>query len=199
MVGGSAEEILRADSDLVIGMPASRHPALALIEQPRFRTVDLSTANSYADIVHSVRAVAQAVGHPDRGDALIADMNAQLARLPKARPGVVAAYYQRRGYLTGTGTLIDDLMTRVGVVNLASTLGKPALSQVSLEEMVAAAPDYLIVESATDRVTDEGTAMLHHPALDGIARISIPQAWTVCGGPAYVQAARAISGATKRH
>jgi iron complex transport system substrate-binding protein len=59
--------------------------------------------------------------------------------------------------------------------------------------MVAARPDYIIVESATDDVTDLGTEMLHHPALRGIPRISMPQAWTVCGGPAYVTAARAMA------
>jgi len=34
---------------------------------------------------------------------------------------------------------------------------------------------------------------MHHPVLDGIPRIGIPQAWTVCGGPAYVKAARAMA------
>ena len=69
-------------------------------------------------------------------------------------------------------------MTRVGLINLAGKLGKPPLSQLSLEEMVAAQPDFLIVESATDKVTDQGSEMLHHPALKDIPRISIPQAWT---------------------
>jgi iron complex transport system substrate-binding protein len=59
--------------------------------------------------------------------------------------------------------------------------------------MVAARPDYLIVESATDDVRDQGTEMLHHPALRSIPRISLPEAWTVCGGPAYVRAAQAIA------
>ena len=94
--------------------------------------------------------------------------------------------------MTGTGTLIDELMARVGLVNLAGKLGKPPLSQLSLEEMVAAQPDFLIVESATDKVTDQGSEMLHHPALKDIPRISIPQAWTVCGSPAYTTAARSI-------
>ena len=122
-------------------------------------------------------------------------MDADLAKIGKRHSRSVAAYYQRRGYMTGAGTLIDDLMRRVGMVNLAAKLGKPPLSQVSLEEMAAAQPDYLIVESATDSVADQGTEMLHHPALRGLKRISIPQAWTVCGGPAYVQAARALATA----
>jgi len=193
LIAGSAEEVLAANPDLVIGMPARGSRATKILRAQDYRAIDLQTTNNYADIVASIRQVAQAVGHVERGEALIARMNAQLARLPKARRPMVAAYYQRRGYMTGTGTLVDDLMARAGVTNLASILGKPSLSQISLEEMRAAAPDFLIVESATDQVVDQGTAMLHHPILAGIARVSIPEAWTVCGGPAYVEAARALS------
>ncbi|GFE74737.1 ABC transporter substrate-binding protein [Novosphingobium sp. TCA1] len=191
--GGAAEEVLAADPDLVIGMPARRNPAIAVLKKQQYRSLDLKSAHDYEGILKSIRDVARAVGHPERGEALIARMNAQLARLPKGSSGKVAAYYQRRGYLTGTGTLIDDLMTRVGLVNLAGKLGKPSLSQMSLEEMAAAQPDFIVIDSATQKVTDQGTEMLHHPILRGIPRIAIPQAWTVCGGPAYVKAARAMA------
>jgi iron complex transport system substrate-binding protein len=186
----SAEEILNIRPDLVIGMPARRSSS---ISAGSYRTLDIAPANRLEDIYHSIAQVAAAVGHPDRGSALIARMRSDLARLPRIGRGKVAAYYQRRGFLTGTGTLIDDLMRRLGLVNLASKLGKSPLSLVSLEEMVAARPDYLMVESATDHVTDQGSEMLHHPALRNIPRISIPQAWTVCGSPAYVTAARSIT------
>src|SRR3546814_15232668 len=63
----------------------------------------------------SSRETAAAVGHPERGAALIARMEGELAGLPKPGKGRVAAYYQRRGYMTGTGTLIDELITRVGL------------------------------------------------------------------------------------
>src|SRR3546814_15983772 len=89
-------------------------------------------------------------------------------------------------------------MTRVGLVNLAGQLGKPPLSQLSLEEMDAAEPDFLIVESATDVVTDQGSEMLHHPAIKDIPRISIPQAWTVCDSPAYTEAARSMAPQSAR-
>src|SRR3546814_5799188 len=95
--------------------------------------------------------------------------------------------------MTGTSTVVDDLMRRVGLVNLAGRLGKPAMSQLSLEEMIAARPDWLIVESGSEEVVDQGTEMLRHPILRAIPRIRLPQAWTVCGGPAYVDAARSIA------
>jgi len=189
----SAEQILAIDPDLVVGMPASRSAPMRALKGHRFNLLDLQSADTVDQIYASIRQTAVAVGHPERGEALVARMQAALARLGKPGGGKVAAYYQRRGFMTGTGTLIDDLMQRMGLVNLAAKLDKPPLSQLSLEEMVAAQPDYLIVESATDKIADQGTEMLHHPALAGIPRISIPQAWTVCGSPAYVQAAEGMA------
>lgn len=198
LLSNSAEQILAIEPDLIVGMPASRSAALAALPRQNYPLLDLATANSLDDIYASIRATAAAVGHPGRGAALIAQMQRELAGLPKPGRGRVAAYYQRRGYMTGTGTLIDELMTRVGLVNLAARLGKPPLSQLSLEEMVAAEPDFLIVESATDVVTDQGSEMLHHPALRDIPRISLAQAWTVCGSPAYTQAARSMTAQIAR-
>ncbi|WP_332817614.1 ABC transporter substrate-binding protein [Sphingopyxis sp.] len=199
LLSNSAEQILAIEPDLIVGMPASRSAALAALPSQTYPLLDLDTANTLEEIYISIRETAAAVGHPERGTALIARMEGELAGLPKPGKGRVAAYYQRRGYMTGTGTLIDDLMTRAGLVNLAGKLGKPPLSQLSLEEMVAAEPDFLIVESATDKVTDQGSEMLHHPALKDIPRISVPQAWTVCGSPAYAQAARSMADQIAQH
>nr|WP_156363382.1 MULTISPECIES: ABC transporter substrate-binding protein [unclassified Sphingomonas] len=191
---GSAEDVLVLRPDLVIASPFRRQTVAAVLAGRHVATLDLPPADSYAAIVRQVRQVAAAIGHPDRGETLIRRMDTALARLPRAPGGGrTAAYYQRRGFLTGTGTLVDELMQRLGLANLATRLGKPALSQLSLEQMVLARPDYLIVESATDRVTDQGTEMLHHPILDGIPRLRIPEAWTVCGGPAYVRAAQSLA------
>ncbi len=198
LLSNSAEQILAIEPDLIVGMPASRSAALRALPRQDYPLLDLATANRLDEIYASIRETAAAVGHPERGSALIARMQGELAGLPKPGKGRVAAYYQRRGYMTGTGTLIDELMGRVELVNLAGKLGKPPLSQLSLEEMVAAEPDFLIVESATDVVTDQGSEMLHHPAIKDIPRISIPQAWTVCGSPAYTQAARSMTAQIAR-
>lgn len=193
VIKNSAEQILAIDPDLIVGMPASRSAPMRALKGHKYNLLDLDTANTVDEIYASIRQTAVAVGHPERGEALIANMQARLARIGKPGGGKVAAYYQRRGFMTGTGTLIDDLMQRMGLVNLAAKLDKPPLSQLSIEEMVAAQPDYLIVESATDRIADQGTEMLHHPAIANIPRISIPQAWTVCGSAAYVQAAEGMA------
>ncbi|HEX7782795.1 MAG TPA: ABC transporter substrate-binding protein [Sphingobium sp.] len=189
---GSAEDVLILDPDLLISSPSRRAGTRATLKG-RYPTLELPPAKSYADIVSQMREVAAAIGQTKRGEALIRNMDASLGKIPMKRQPGVAAYYQRRGYLTGAGTLVDELMARVGLVNLATKLGKSALSRISLEDMTAAQPDYIIVEDTTERVTDLGTEMLHHPALDGIKRLHLPQAWTVCGGPAYVLAAQSLA------
>jgi len=197
-VGYSAERVLAAKPDLILGMPATGSPALAGSSGDT-RLLDVRFANSLPDIYASIRETAAAVGHSDRGETMIARMEQDLAAIGRPGRGRVGAYYQRAGYLTGTGTLVDDLMKRLGLVNLADRLGKPVIAQLSLEELVAAQPDFLIVEEATDRVDDLGKEILHHPALRGIPRIRVREAWTVCGGPAYVAAARSMADQLAQH
>ena len=195
VIDASSEDLLHLAPDLVLtdaGFPA---PALAALPDRKFRTVPLNWVARYDDIVAQLRQVGDAVGHRPRADALVARMDRALARIDgAARGGRVAADYQRRGYLTGSGTLVDELMGRVGLVNLATRLGKPALSQLSLEEMVAARPDR-VLRSEDAAVVDRGTELLAHPAIRRIGRIDLPQAWTVCGGPAYVLAAERLADA----
>ena len=190
----SAEMLLVARPDMIVAMPGQHGGALAAIGAGRAQLVDLPSAETYAAIVAQLRQVGDAVGRPARAEALIRRMDARLSALP-VRPGRgrVAAYYQRRGYLTGTGTLVDELIGRAGLVNLATRLGKPVLSQLSIEELVAARPDFLILESDSAAVTDQGTEMLVHPALRHIPRLWLPQKWTVCGTPEYVLAAESLA------
>ncbi len=187
-----SEQVLAIRPDLLIGRADGMGGVAGTPRGMRVAGIGLEDSNNYADIVAQIRQVARAIGHADRGEALVTQMNRGLAGLPRLRDGKVAAYYQRRGFMTGTGTLVDDLMRRAGLVNLAARLGKPGLAQIGLEQMIAARPDFIIIERETMRVRDQGTEMLHHPILRAIPRLTLPQAWTVCGGPAYVEAARSL-------
>ena len=189
VAGTSTETLLALQPDLVLaGWPGQADAALRL--GLRARVLVVPPAESYAAIVAQAGAVAGAVGHPDRGRALVKRMDAVLAAIPKPGRGQVAADYQRRGFLTGANTLTDEMMRRVGLANLATRLGRPALSQLPLEAMVAARPDYLIVGGRGD---DLGSLMLDHPALADLRRLRLPSALTTCGGPAYPVAVRMLA------
>jgi iron complex transport system substrate-binding protein len=189
-VGASAEALLAAQPDLILtGWPGQADAAVGAGLKTQMLVVP--PANSYADIVGQVRMVARAVGHPERGEALIRRMDADLAAIPRTGRGRTAADYQRRGYLSGAGTLMDDMMTRVGLRNLTTRLGLPALANLPLEQFVAHRPDFLI--TGTGKARDLGSAMIDHPAIAGISRLHLPGPLVDCGGPSYPKAIRLLS------
>jgi iron complex transport system substrate-binding protein len=189
----TAEELLVLAPRLLLAAPYQVAAKAKLL--PDTRIVAVPEANDEPAIEENIRTVAAAVGHADRGDRLIASIRAQLPPVIPGR-GPIVAQYQRGGYLTGTGTLVDDLMRRAGLTNLATVLHRPPLSRLSLEAIIAAKPDYLLLETRDGIAGDRGAALLDHPALarafPAARRLTIDGAWTVCGGPAYPKAVAAL-------
>ncbi|ATE65357.1 ABC transporter substrate-binding protein [Rhizorhabdus dicambivorans] len=195
-IRGSAEEMLTLKPDLVFSSGFGTPAALAVLKSRHVKLVQLPWDDSFESIERTARLVAAEIGHPERGEALVATMRARLKALgPPPGRGRVAAYYQRRGYLTGQGTLIDEMMRRAGLVNLATRLNRPMLSYLSVEQMAVARPDILFVENGRT-VRDKGTEMLQHPLLRRVIpparHIDIGEALTTCGGPSYPDAMAAM-------
>ena len=149
--------------------------------------VDIKPARNFADVIAQTRLVAKAIGHPERGEALIRSMQARVDAAGRRPVKGVAAHYERGGYVTGKASLMDDLMDRAGLINLArkgETLGR-----MSLEQIVQARPDYLVVGEGPRGGQDEGALIFDHPALMNAVprshRLVVPEALTVCGGPSY--------------
>jgi iron complex transport system substrate-binding protein len=193
IVRGDAESILPLKPDLIVGNP--RFQTAALLRQFGLPILDIGFDNSFDDIVAHTRLIAAAIGHPDRGEALIAKMRAQLAQIPLPhRAGLNAVYYQRAGFVIGPGTLMDEMLHRAGLRNLATQLNGNAISQVDLETLVAAQPDVIVYTNDWRHARDWGAMLLNHPALTTLhsRRIYVPDTLTVCGGPSYPVAVAAL-------
>lgn len=200
---GAVEEVLLLKPDLVIGGSARRQGPMAELRKRDIPIIAVPPANTYKTVVKQVRLIAKAVGRPERGEALIAQMDKDLAAIPQnagAKP--VAAYYQKRGYLTGTGTLVDEIMSRAGLTNLAARQGRKSVTRMSLETIILAHPDYLIIDSAANPHADNGSELLFHPALlrtiPPAHRLSLPGAITVCGGPFFPQAVAELAAQVRK-
>jgi iron complex transport system substrate-binding protein len=198
---GQAEAVLALRPDLVIASPYRRADALALLKG-RVRIVDLKPAKSFDDVISQTRLIAAAIGQPARGEALIRSMQARVAAAGRQPLHGIAAHYQRGGFITGPGSLMDDLMTRAGLINLARRLHGAALGQVSLEQIVYDRPDFLIFTDGAPADQDEGSLALDHPALARAVpparRLHISAALTVCGGPSYPDAVERLQAEAVR-
>ncbi|MBL6938577.1 MAG: ABC transporter substrate-binding protein [Alphaproteobacteria bacterium] len=198
-VRGNAEGILPLKPDLIVGSPSRGLQTRSLLKRFGLGILDIGADNSFADIVEHTRLIADAIGHPGRGAALIAKMQAQLAQIPALHAAAppTAVYYQRQGFVTGPGTLMDEMMRRVGLSNMAIRFADGTLARVDLETIVSAQPDFIIFTNDRRHIRDWGAMLLNHPALAAVRskRIYVPDNLTVCGGPSYPPATAALSRA----
>jgi iron complex transport system substrate-binding protein len=192
---GSAEIVAALDPDLVLG---SRYDGPAIREMVRrlgYPLEEFEVARSIADSVAQIRAVAGLVGHPGRGEAMVASIEAARARalaLPRPAAAPTAVVYERRGFVSGGATLTRELLALVGIDDRSAAIAGGPGGFVPLERIVALRPDYLVVTAPSLGAVDQGAALLAHPALSALyppgRRIVLPEAMTVCGGASLAAA-----------
>ena len=185
----TAETVVGLHPDLILAGRFTKRATRDMLDRLGYRLELLDAARSIDDSIAQIRQVAALVGHADRGEALIADIEAARARTiaaaPRARP--TAAVYQRRGYVTGGDTLTGELLAIAGFTNAGEALAGKSGGFVPLEQIVARPPDFIVVAASAKRAEDQGSALLAHPALARLyppeRRIVLPEKLTVCGGP----------------
>lgn len=187
---GRAEEILRLDPDLVLAGAFSARAATGLLARLGRRVVEIPVATALDDVARNVALVAEAVGEPDKGRALVRAFEAETAALRRAAdpgsPAPLAALYWANGYGSGPGTLANALVEAAGFRTLGRRLGIAGTGILPLETLVAAAPDALIL-GRLRRGPALAAAALDHPALArglaGAARAALPDRLWLCGTP----------------
>lgn len=197
-VDGTMEEVIALRPDLVVGSTFISPAARAAYARLGLRYEGFGITPRVADSIAQIRTLAALTGHPERGEALVARIEAALAA-NKAPPGapVAAVVWQSGGIVPGADTLISELLTRTGFVNAAAAQGMHQADVLGLERMLAAPPR--VIFAAGNPASNEDR-MLGHPALDSLkdtrkARIAPALLW--CGGPTIVRAAQHL-GAVRR-
>ena len=190
--------------DIVLASLFDKRATRELLKAQGLRLAEFSVPRNLDEVKAQIRQMGEIVQHGDRAEAEIARLDAAMAR---ARQAVVAKHYSvlplsRRGWVSGGDSLVSSLLTETGLFNAASELGVAGGGLVSLEEIVRAKPDFLLVSEEGDRAEDEGRAFLLHPALERFyppsRRIVIPERLTVCGGVMLADALDALVKELKR-
>jgi iron complex transport system substrate-binding protein len=191
-IQGLAEEVLRLDPDLLITNPWGASQTLALLRDFDIPTLHLDYVTSYEGILAETRLIAKAIGQEARGEALIRSMSATLEDAALARDGAPmpsAVPFQRRGFTTGSETLLDEALRRAGLRNFSAERGRIDVGRIGLEDIVSGRPDFLLLQEPISASEDLGTELLTHPVLTRLypesRRLYLPQALIGCGGPSF--------------
>ena len=198
---GNAESVVGLNPDLVLAGRFTRLATREMLGRLGYRVVLLDTARSVDASIKQIREIAELVGHIQRGEALIGEIETaqREAEARAASQRHTVAFYQRRGYVTGGDTLTGDLLRIVGLTNTGGSLAGKSGGFVPLEKLIADASDYIIMSATSRAAEDQGSALLAHPALVELyppeRRIVLPDRLTVCAGPSLPEAFRHLGNA----
>jgi iron complex transport system substrate-binding protein len=200
---GLAEEIIPLNPDLVVAGTFTARTAVAMLKQTRFPVTEFGVARNIADVRSGIRKMAALVGEPARGEALVAFFDQRLAGIgttpPARRP--TALVFNANGFTVGAGTLVDDIMARAGLDNVAARMNLGNYTQLPLEVVVRSNVDILIVSARRVGPPSLATALLDHPVLSKLGPkthvVVMPTKLWSCGGPEVAEAVARLHAAAE--
>ncbi|TVR78385.1 MAG: ABC transporter substrate-binding protein [Rhodospirillales bacterium] len=201
---GLSEEILPLEPDLVVAGSFTAQPTVRLLTRLGYPTLVVDFARSIDDVRANVRILGEAVGQMARADALIGSMDGRLAAAagPTGSNRRTALYLQPNGYTAGRDSLIDDVIRHAGLTNLGAEAGIRGHGRLSLETLLALAPDILITDESRDRAPALAYEILEHPAITTLLgrsiRVKVPTRLWICGLPAIAEAVEILADARRR-
>lgn len=200
---GLAEEIIPLDPDLVVAGTFTARTAVAMLKATRFPVTEFGVAHDIADVRSGIRKMAALVGEPARGEALVASFDGRLAEIGTPAPGrrPTALVFNANGFTVGAGTLVDDIMARAGLDNVAAHMKLGNYSQLPLEIAVRSDVDILIISARRDGPPSLATALLDHPVLSKLGPkthiVVLPTNLWSCGGPEVAEAIARLRAAAQ--
>jgi iron complex transport system substrate-binding protein len=200
---GLAEEIIPLDPDLVVAGTFTARTAVAMLKATRFPVTEFGVAHDIADVRSGIRKMAALVGEPARGEDLVASFDGRLAEIGTSAPGrrPTALVFNANGFTVGAGTLVDDIMTRAGLDNVAAHMNLGNYSQLPLEIAVRSDVDILIISARRDGPPSLATALLDHPVLSKLGPkthiVVLPTNLWSCGGPEVAEAIARLRAAAR--
>lgn len=191
---GLVEELLAFRPDLVIAGSFTTRNTVALLKRVGAPVREFGVPRDLAGVKAQIAEMAALLGEPARGEALIGEIEARLARLAqrigKERPK--ALVLRPNGFTVGRGSLVDEILTRAGFVNLAAELGIDNYGQIALETVALGEADILILNTSEGGPPSLAHEILNHPLIgrlgDRLRLVALPSRLWTCAGPAVIDA-----------
>lgn len=198
-----AESTILLEPDLVLVGPNDRSVTRRMLISQGLHVVETGFVSDLDSARQQIREIAALLGHKERGEKLIADLERARKRLAAIAPKAerTALVVERGGYTQGSSSLAATLLAEAG---LKPPSGAPAGygGFIPLERFLMLKPDIVFLKDPPRAATDQGAMFLVHPALRELyppeRRVALPTRYTMCGGPALVAAFDYMAEAVSR-
>jgi iron complex transport system substrate-binding protein len=201
---GLVEEIVPLAPDLVLTGPTTPAATGALLMRLGYRVEHVGTIASLGDYRAALLRIGRLLARTPEATALLARLEARISALRGgARRPDSALLVGANGYVPGPDALADDLLAVAGLRDQARLIGLAAGGFLSLEALVLARPEWLLLGTDGGARPALAGEFLRHPVLHkaGVARLGVvelPESHWNCGGEFFGDALAQLLAATAR-
>ena len=192
---GTAEDVLAQKPDLIVAGLYTTAETRKLAKRIGIPVIEQPPANSFADIRQQLRVLGAAVGESARAEAIVAGMDATLAKLARSEHGrtITAVGWDASGRVPGKTSLFEAMLNAAGGENVAAGPGTFERN-LNLEQLLTLKPrpELLLYGALDTNRFGLRRDSLDHPVLRrafGRRRIAFPENVIVCGTPQLAQEA----------
>lgn len=194
--GSGAEEVYLLKPDLVLAGTFTSPATVSLLRGLGIEVVLFAPANALSDVPARIAQMGAALGREDAAATMIAEFEAELARLsipPRHRPRAALTYVN--SYSSGPHSLAGDILFAAGFDNVAAEAGVSSVGTLPLEKLVLLQPE-VIIQGRNYPGAARAEDNLDHPALSALAGTYVAGELTdrgwICGTPNVLNALSAM-------
>jgi iron complex transport system substrate-binding protein len=197
-VRAELEELISRSPDVVIRHWAGDGRMVRVLEEYGTEVLTANFGYTEAETYHNLEVISKSLGQSKRGAEYIEDLKTSLNNISSLEPShLKALYVTPGGVTTGAGTMVDDIITKAGLLNFATELGVHGWSDLPLEQLAYKQPDIIITgfyDHASTKV-DNWTFARHAYLLEMLQEtptITLPGLLLSCNGLFLAEAVESI-------
>lgn len=206
----NAEAVIALQPDLVL-VPSWHSPELAeALRAAGLSVYVFKSAENIAMVKENITDIAGIVGEPEKGAAVISEMDrtleqvaAKVTAIPEDKRQVAARYSNMGG--SGSGSTFDDICQHAGVKNAAAMAGLDKNGTLTKEQVVQISPDFFLLptwdytnKQNLDQFKEE---VQNDPALQSVKAVQnkrllkVPDRYLFCTSQYIVKGVRSVAKA----
>lgn len=186
----TAEEILALNPDVVLAGRYSNPYTKALLRRLGFTVLEIAPARNIGDVAGNLLRIGDAIDRTTTARSVVAAMQARVADLRSMRAGeapVPAVVIRPGGYTIDRNSIASEMLELTGVSDRALAMGLDRWGSLSVETLLRANPEFLIVTDYKLDTASLANAWYSHPAITSLARevpnVRLPGRYWACGVP----------------
>ena len=146
----NVEKIIDMEPDLVIAANLLKKDILSQLEDAGINVYIYSTSSTYEEQKNLIMELAELVEEKEKGNEIVRNMDERLAAVQKKikesrkiSPRVLE--YSHYEGTNGKGSIFDDMLQKIYVINTAREAGIGRFAKISKEKVIEINPDVIIV------------------------------------------------------